>query len=531
MTKFRSLMYREMRICRKGNILRALILILFIGMMWAMLRFAPVENMEKIETEMNSFVTNNVIIFTAIIGSMIGLSQDEIFKSDLNSGWMRYSYALSITPFDRALVRIVRLSIMTLAGMIIATLNIIGFCAFTDSPFRIGYIVIEVIALDFMLITFIINEFFVLAARSIAEMKKLVERAGLISFVMMILCVLIFFKKSGYSLKDFSADSFEKQFTERFDIFGKLTGSMLLWLIPLMFALIAVHFAVIYYRFRFAYGAASSAKKETAQNVQQRSTISNTHNEPVGFIYKEIKQNRFGIISVIVLPLCLILFLGLVVAASFIFNEKPFDAPYFEFVTSNIMTLVAIALGYFIASGLLTSIFQGDDKKLWAYFTVSTPTGVRGFMYYKYVLCFAMNGLYMVASIFTNNLVATIRYAVTGKEAESFGGVVLMIFFTLLFTSAVDIPFIIRFGAKKGNMIKLWVMMSLVTIAVVGFSLLPESISDKIMEVLTKLYNGEANNALMQFVSFCPLIVIASYILSYKVSCRLFMKGVDTYDK
>ena len=533
MTKFRSLLYREMRICRKGNILRAGLLVLFVGMMWVMLFSVPFDHLEGAEaiTNAHDFLVNTAILYTALIGVMVGLGQDEVFKSDLNAGWLTYSYGLPITPFDRALVRIVRLSILTAAGMVAAVLNIIGFCAFMDVPFRISYITLLFLALDFMLVPTIINEFFALAARSMDELKKYAERAGWVTLGLMALTGVIIIIKSGFGIKDFTAVYFEEHFSEGFDIFEKLTPTMLFWLIPLTLALIAIHFAVVYYRFRFAYGTAAGTKKAKTKKIENTALISRAHNEPTGLLYKEIKQNRYHILLAAILPMGLMLFAVLVVAFAFAFNRENFEASYQEVITGKLMTFITLAIGYFIASGVLTSIFIGDDKKLWAYFIVAMPKGIKGFLYYKYVLCFAMNGLYMVAWIFTNSIMNTLQYALLGTEAESMNNIVLAIFFALLFFTAIDIPFMIRFGAKKGNTIKLWVMMALVSVAVVGFALLPASISDMIMEVFIKLFHGEANGTLMLLVSVCPIIVLAAYMLSYKISCRLFMKGVAAYDK
>lgn len=288
--------------------------------------------------------------------------------------------------------------------MIFVTLNILGFCVFADVLFCINYIVIQVIVLDFMLVTMIITEFFVLAARNLAEMKKYSERAGLVSFGMMLVCCFLFMKANGIGLKDLTAQTLDEKFSEGFDIFGKLTGDMLLWLIPLTLALIAIHFVVIRYRFRNAYIMAAAVKKGTVQNAQETAVLSRPHSEPVGFLYKEIKQNRAAIIGVVLLPLGLMLFAVLIVAAAFAFNRENFEVNYQEVITGKLMTFITIAIGYFIASGVLISIFTGDDKKLWAYFTVATPTGVKGFLYYKYMLCFAMNGMYMVAWFFTNSI-------------------------------------------------------------------------------------------------------------------------------
>lgn len=87
MTKFQSLLYREMRICRKGNILRTVLLILFTGMMWGMLLTTQSEEIAaQADAITQSFAVDFAILYTALIGVTVGLGQDEVFKSDLNAG-------------------------------------------------------------------------------------------------------------------------------------------------------------------------------------------------------------------------------------------------------------------------------------------------------------------------------------------------------------------------------------------------------------------------------------------------------------
>ncbi|MDE6032003.1 MAG: ABC-2 transporter permease, partial [Oscillospiraceae bacterium] len=177
-------------------------------------------------------------------------------------------------------------------------------------------------------------------------------------------------------------------------------------------------------------------------------------------------------------------------------------------------------------------VFRGDDKKLWAYFVVSTPQGVKGFLYRKYVITVMMNLVYMASGIFADNLLATVNYFATGNElTTSMSSLYILGVFFLMSVSALDIPFTVRYGAKKGSIVKMIIMLSISTAAIMVYSLMPEAIQDKVTQVMIALYNGEANDALMLITSLLPYIILAAFLFSYKIACGVFMKGVNEYDK
>lgn len=69
-------------------------------------------------------------------------------------------------------------------------------------------------------------------------------------------------------------------------------------------------------------------------------------------------------------------------------------------------------------------------------------------MYSKYLLLALMNVLYLAAWYVTDCCLATLRYFAVGEEAPSLLGLYVAVFFLLLLLSALDIPFIVRYGAK-----------------------------------------------------------------------------------
>ena len=142
MAKLRALLFREWRLNRKAQLLQLLLTLLYAGMMWA----ACLSNMygDSLEDPAERALTLRWMIqlsalMLALLSGCLGLSMDFTLKSDLESGWLRYSYALPITPRDRVLARMLRSAVATGIGTVFSLLNIAGLCALADQPFEAGY--------------------------------------------------------------------------------------------------------------------------------------------------------------------------------------------------------------------------------------------------------------------------------------------------------------------------------------------------------------------------------------------------------
>ncbi len=235
--------------------------------------------------------------------------------------------------------------------------------------------------------------------------------------------------------------------------------------------------------------------------------------------------------TVIVLPFIIQAFLTLVIAILSLSDKSVGDDWIVRTLTSDLIRIVAIALGFLSVSGLLLSVFHGDDKKLWAYFTASVPQGVKKYLYTKYVLSFAMCGLYFVSSYVAETLVATIRWFAIGEEMGSFMSIQIIIFFALVFMNSFVIPLMLRFGEKRGSLINVIIILSLAIAAIVILSILPRDIQDKVFEWLSGFMTGEHGDLTMLLIGLFSALSVVAYILSYKLSCKLFMTGVNEYDK
>lgn len=528
MTKFRSLIFREIKVCQKLYIIKFVVLFAFFAFVigGTFLFTNLFDELPEKENTLKSFAESFSMLI--MLYSTMVFADDSTFKSDLNSGWNSYSYVLPISAFERTAVKLIRfigtLCISVLLGMV----SVIIINKIAGTQFQIGYVIIQFIMLDLLLLSKIIIDSFVLRARNTDEYKKLQEKGSLTCVVFVVCIAVVILKCVGFDFASLlDSDSTEPL---SFGIFAKLTGGMLLWLIPLTLVLCAAYFAVIRHHLQYAYSGVAKIKRADVK-AEKTIDIAAPHSEPVGFLYKELRQNMKSICAVIILPFLILIFLTGCIAIVSLNGEYGGDGWIVRTLTSDVMRIVSIAIGFFIVSSLLLSVFHGDDKKLWAYFTVSAPMGVNKFLYTKYVLSFAMCGLYFVSCYFAETMLATVSWFVLGEELVSFTSIFIMIFFALILQNSFSIPMMLRFGEKKGSIINLIVILCLAVLVILVLSLIPREIQDKVFAWLAGFITGDYGDVTMLLLGLFPAFSVGAYILSYKVSCKIFMKGVNEYDK
>lgn len=517
--KFRSLMFQEFRISGKTILLQAGLLLMGIALSWGVLLSI---SSESFTAEDMGRVIDAVILETALIGSMYPLI-DETFKSNINSGWLNYSYALPIKPLERAAARFVRRFSVGIGSALISLCNSAILCAYLSKPFGAAQIVWYLVILAAVTLGTLPDELIVLRARSGAEMKKMRSIAGLTMTVLIVVAVLIIFKASGMTLESLS----DSEAVINLPVF---TAGSLAWAVPLLLAMMAASFFAGYYSLRSAYSGKVKTEKETDE-IKPEAALATKADGPKGLLYKELKQNKLILIFAAAAPILLTAY-PFCFAAIGVMTGNTDVTELFETATNMVFRVLMWVIGIFVASGLMSEVFRGDDKKLWAYFIVSTPQGVKGFLYRKYVMTLMVNLIYMISGIFAESVLATAHYFATGKElTSSIQTLYLSGVFLLMFVSTFDIPFTVRYGSKRGSIVKMIVMLSLCMAGVAVFSLLPHSVQSKLVETVTSILGGESNDVLALISSLFPYIAFAAFLLSYRIACRVFMKGVNEYDK
>ena len=241
-----------------------------------------------------------------------------------------------------------------------------------------------------------------------------------------------------------------------------------------------------------------------------------------GLIYKEWRQNRLYIILTAVCGVLAIL----VPIPMILLDGKGLQPLAGE--QGMIVRAVTLLLGFFGTGALQNLALRGDDRKAWSVFIVSSPELAEGFLRIKYEMLFAMSVVMMSACLFFEQLLSAIVFDVTGKELTNISGMYMTLVFLQLLLRAIDLPFIIRFGDKRGGMIKMIAIVLLFIALTVVIMINPD---DMVVKLDNWIENGFDGDIFPFVIGIFPFAAIGAYFLSYRISCRIYMKGAEQYDK
>lgn len=250
-----------------------------------------------------------------------------------------------------------------------------------------------------------------------------------------------------------------------------------------------------------------------------------------GFIYKEFKQNQAFIFLMTIIAV-VVIFAPLPMEMSM---EKMSLQEAFAGLTGdgNTIRLFMLILGYVGAGALQGLTLRGNDRKLWAIFTASTPDGIDGFIRIKYEMIFAMIVLMAVSCWFFDQLLGAMVFDITGKVLPTLSSMYMALSFIQIFLRAIEIPFIVRFGMKRGSVIKTIILIIITIILSFLVLLNPGGVVEKAVSIALNIYDTSISGTdiLLLVLWSSPLFALGLYYLSYKISCKLYMKGVEQYDK
>lgn len=241
-----------------------------------------------------------------------------------------------------------------------------------------------------------------------------------------------------------------------------------------------------------------------------------------GLLYRELvlnKKNLFGM-AVSEMAVSLLMFMPL------IFKD---DSLGLEPSTVTALLSVFVFIMGFLVLGMMTAaIFEADESKKWAYFITSTPLTDVSQIKEKYLFTLL---LYITLLVWCDIMSAFL--AALGGSANVMIAFEMMCI--MLLTNALEFPFIVRFGSKAGSHIKTALMLILMVIAFEYIFFGDLSIFgsfDKFFEFFERLSDTSlmSDIVLVLFAVF-PYISIGLYYLSYKISCKLYLKGAEEYER
>lgn len=256
-----------------------------------------------------------------------------------------------------------------------------------------------------------------------------------------------------------------------------------------------------------------------------------------GMIYKELRQSRIAyIFAALMTPLFFVLF---IFASSF--TDGEFKSLEYGlkmlYDSDSIATLVFMyIMGMAMVDAVSLTMFKADETKKWAYFISSTPVLPRGVVFVKYLSALVMAVIMLVSFFMTN--------AVISFCAENCGIEILFdvkklfipLFLAEIFLKVVDIPFLVRFSSDNGGKVKAAAL--LVLILVLGiyalFGPLPassEEFTNAIIKFALNFAKGVYDHLFNRIKLISAGVVAVLSVLSYFISTKLYLKGIETYDK
>ena len=242
-----------------------------------------------------------------------------------------------------------------------------------------------------------------------------------------------------------------------------------------------------------------------------------------GLIYKNFRINRSSFIfSLITAGLCCITAILLAVftgGAESITDEAGSD---------NVMFVYAILyyLVFMLPAMATSMLFEADENKTCCAFAISLPQGGKGHVESKYYYLLILN----LSIFFMAFITDTITYMIFGGKVAMALVLVILFCWRLLLT-AVEVPFVIRFGSQRGVNIK-GAVFGFIAMFIMVYILFGDiswlmSDEDPIEAFMAWIQSGD----IIFWVGLFPFFSVAAYCLSCKISVKVFRKGAENYEQ
>ncbi len=172
-------------------------------------------------------------------------------------------------------------------------------------------------------------------------------------------------------------------------------------------------------------------------------------------------------------------------------------------------------------------LIELDEKKRWSSFVISGPLGYKQLILSKYFLAMALCWIPVVVHAFGEVIGLLIPNTISGLTGITVTG----FYFSILYC-AVEFPFQFRYGSKHGVKYKVGFLLLLFYLGMIYLLFGPPIDSNEIIDYLFKLAKGEAQlPKWTHYVGvFLPYVAMGAYYISYKISCVVYLKGVEQYE-
>ncbi|SEH44846.1 ABC-2 family transporter protein [Ruminococcus flavefaciens] len=252
-----------------------------------------------------------------------------------------------------------------------------------------------------------------------------------------------------------------------------------------------------------------------------------------GLLYKELKLNSrkliLNLLGAMIYPLLIIFVIKVCDADA----KKGVDDEINQQMLTNVMSIIwlsACCIAYFFTAVIQNGLIPQDERKKWAYYVTSTPTGIKGFVGVKY-LCSLFIGMVTVTILmFIQSLAADM-----GALKVDATTIIVGAFYMQIFMRAIEFPLIFRFSSKVGYMVKSCIVVLICIVLFVYFLFGDTSMFanlETFWERFFKFVNDpEQMKKVYLWIGIIAVAVMPLYYLSYRLSVKWYLKGVENYAK
>lgn len=252
-----------------------------------------------------------------------------------------------------------------------------------------------------------------------------------------------------------------------------------------------------------------------------------------GLLYKEFRLNARKLIFSIIVSMVYPVMLIFIAKLAEIEAKKTFTDPQQEQMLSNVLGIIwftSCFMAFMFFAAFQNALIIEDERKKWAYYITSTPTGVKGFIGVKYLMVM-LTGMFVVT-------IMTILQAVQNDMDTltiDATAVTIMGFYMQLLLRAIEYPLVFRFGTKVGYMVKSCIVV-LICIALFVYFLFGDTSMFANMETFWERFfkfinDPEQMKKVYLWIGIISVAVMPLYYLSYRLSVKWYLKGVENYAK
>ncbi len=241
----------------------------------------------------------------------------------------------------------------------------------------------------------------------------------------------------------------------------------------------------------------------------------------LGLLYKDIVSNKKTMIPMFLIIGALELGMLVVMISVTVFGSEKLK----DWELGLVYMLCSINI-FFILLFLEPCINQNDEMKKWQAFIASTEDGVKKQVGSKYLMCFFMT------TVFYNllNLIGSVSSAAMELDITLFQTLGVQLIWLQLLLYAIEMPFMLAFGVKKGEKIREIICLLLALAAGIYLCFGDLSIFGDPVKFLFWLRDFVQDSG-NYFLLLTPPVTLILYYISYCISCRVYLRGGEHYDK